>query len=273
MFDPKKYQTKNIKGHKIAYQRSGTGPAVLMVHGITTYSFIWRKLIEHLEDDYDLIRVDLLGCGRSEMSSANDLSLKNHASIIENFISELGLEKVHLVGHDLGGGIAQILAVNIASKLRSLSLLNPVGYDYWPVQPISSMRTPIFRQLAMAAFDRGYYRTIVKKALYKPERLTEELLSLFWSNFETSLAKKSFLRFAKCLNVNDLMEIEDQIKAIKLPVLIIRAEKDVYLSAEITKRLHKDIADSQFIEIPESGHFIQEDSPIEISNALKEFWA
>lgn len=273
MFDPSKYQTVDINGHKIAYQRSGSGQAVLMVHGITTYSFIWRKLIAHLEDDYDLIRVDLLGCGHSEMVLSNYLCLKNQASILIQLISELGLEKVHLVGHDLGGGIAQIMAVNSADKLISVSLLNPVGYDYWPVKPISSMRTPIFRLLAMAAFDRGYYRSIVKKGLFKPESMTEEFMSLFWSNFETSLAKKSFMRFAKCLNVNDLLEIEEQIKAIKLPVLILHAEKDVYLSSEITKRLHEDISDSQYIEIPEAGHYMQEDSPLEIANALKLFWA
>ena len=228
--------------------------------------------MEYLEDEYDLIRIDLLGCGQSEMSISNDLSLKNHAAIINVFIEELGLETLHLVGHDLGGGIAQIIAVNYANKLRSVSLLNPVGYDYWPVKPVSSMRTPIFRQLAMAAFDRGYYKSIVKKALYKPESLTEELLSLFWSNFDTSVAKKSFMRFAKCLNVNDLIEIEEGIRNIDIPVLILRAEKDVYLSSEITKRLHDDIKDSQYIVIPESGHYMQEDSPTEISIALKAFW-
>ncbi len=81
------------------------------------------------------------------------------------------------------------------------------------------------------------------------------------------------MKFAKCLDVNDLMEIEEGLKKIDIPVLIIRAEKDVYLSTEITKRLHDDIEHSQYIVIPESGHYIQEDSPIEISNALTAFWA
>ena len=80
------------------------------------------------------------------------------------------------------------------------------------------------------------------------------------------------MRFAKCLNVNDLIEIEEGIRNIDIPVLILRAEKDVYLSAEITKRLHDDIKQSQYIVIPESGHYMQEDSPFEISNALKAFW-
>lgn len=273
MFEPEKYRTIEINEKKIAYQRSGNGPVVLMIHGITTFSFIWRKMIEYLEDKYDLIRVDLLGCGYSEMSPDYDLSLKNHASIMNSFIETLELHELHLVGHDLGGGIVQIMAARYPERLLSISMLNPVGYDFWPVKPITTMRTPIFRQLAMAAFDRGYYRSIVKKALYKQESFTEELLSLFWYNFETSQAKKSFMRFAKCLNVSDLMEIEEDLKTLQMPVLLLRAERDVYLSTEITTRLHEDIPESQLIIIPESGHFMQEDAPEQISKALSTFWS
>lgn len=273
LFDPAKYLYAECDGKRIAYQRSGKGPVVLMIHGITTYSFIWRKLIPYLESDYDLIRIDLLGCGHSDMSATHDLSLKNHARLLYKFIEELKLPRLHLVGHDLGGGIVQIMGVKHPEKYLSISMLNPVAYNYWPVQPISSMRTPIFRQLAMAAFDMGYYRSIVKKALYKPESFTQELLELFWSNFDNPNSKKSFLRFTKCLNNNDLMEISDEIKAIAIPVLLLRGEGDVFLSSGITARLHEEISGSKFVVMPETGHYMQEDSPGEISEALTNFWS
>ncbi len=272
LFDPENYNFCDCQGNRIAYQRSGKGEPVLMIHGITTYSFIWRKLIEHFKDKYDLIRIDLLGCGRSDMSVDFDLSLKNHANIILDFITIMGLGKAHLVGHDLGGGISQILAVTHPEKLLSVSLLNPVGYNYWPVQPITSMRTPVFRQLAMAAFDMGYYRTIVKKAIFNKENQTQELMDLFWSNFDNPKSKKSFLRFAKCLNNNDLLEIANGLKVLKLPVLILRAEADVFLSADITSRLHDEIPGSRLEIIAKTGHYMQEDAPFEIAGLLMEFW-
>jgi len=256
----------------MAYQRSGSGPTVLMVHGITTYSFIWRKIVPLLEDEYDLVRVDLLGCGSSDMSSDFDLSLKNHATLLIEFMDQLGLEKVHIVGHDIGGGIAQLLGISHPERFHSIAMLNPVGYDYWPVQPITSMRTPVFRQLAMAAFDRGYYKSIVRKATFRESTYTDELNELFWSNFDNPRSKKSFLRFAKCLNNNDLMEVADQLKQMKLPVLILRAEKDVFLSAGITSRLHDDIPESTLKIISRSGHYMQEDAPEEINVELKMFW-
>lgn len=271
-FDPSSYKTVSCNGFQMAYQRSGSGTPVLMVHGITTYSFIWRKLVPLLEDDYDLVRVDLLGCGSSDMSADYDLSLKNHAALLIEFMNQLGLEKVHLVGHDIGGGIVQIMGINHPERFHSIVMMNPVGYDYWPVQPITSMRTPVFRQLAMAAFDRGYYKSIVRKATFRNSTYTDELNELFWSNFDNPRSKKSFLRFAKCLNNNDLMEISDQLKHIDLPVMILRAEKDVFLSSGITSRLNEDIPGSTLKIIPKSGHYIQEDAPEEITIELKNFW-
>jgi len=271
LFDPEQYLYLESKGKRFAYMRSGVGEPVLMVHGITTYSFIWRKLIGYLDNDFDLIRLDLLGCGASEMSVSFDLSLKNHAEEIIGFLDVLGLEKVHLIGHDLGGGISQILAVRYPSRIKSVILMNTVGYNYWPVQPIVAMRTPIIRQLAMAAFDVGYHRTIVKKALYNDSAFTRELLDLFLVNFRDSLARKSFLHFARCLDNNNLMEIAEQLKQVTMPVLILRAEKDVYLSSEISDKLNSDIPGSIFKVIPGSGHYMQEDAPAEISEEIRMF--
>ena len=73
-----------------------------------------------------------------------EFSRKNQSKMIKRFIDKLGIEKVHLVVHALGGGISHIL-------------INTVGFDYSPVQPISAMRTPIVRQLAMYSLDAGHF--------------------------------------------------------------------------------------------------------------------
>ncbi len=86
-----------------------------------------------------------------------EVSRKNHSKMIKRFIDKLGIEKVHLVGHDLGEGISQILMVNYPELFYDVTLINAVGFDYWPVQPISAMRTPIVRQLAMYSLDAGHF--------------------------------------------------------------------------------------------------------------------
>ena len=76
----------NIDGNQIAYHREGAGQPVLFIHGITTHSFIWRKLIPFLASNYDVISLDLLGSGNSDKPLDVDYSIKNQARIIANSI-------------------------------------------------------------------------------------------------------------------------------------------------------------------------------------------
>ena len=70
--------TLKISGHAMAYLRVGRGEPVLLAHGITTYSFIWRKIIPILSKDYDVIAIDLLGCGDSDKPLDVSYAIKDH---------------------------------------------------------------------------------------------------------------------------------------------------------------------------------------------------
>ncbi|MEJ2593452.1 MAG: alpha/beta fold hydrolase [Candidatus Thiodiazotropha sp.] len=73
-----KKEALTISGHSMAYHREGKGEPVLLVHGITTYSFIWRKIIPLLSIAYDVIAVDLLGCGDSDKPLDVSYAIKDH---------------------------------------------------------------------------------------------------------------------------------------------------------------------------------------------------
>lgn len=251
--------------------RQGRGAPVLLVHGITTYSFIWRQLAPRLSHDFDVLSVDLAGCGEADMSTSVDYSLPAHAERLRALLDELGLPRVHLVAHDVGGGIAQVFAVGSPERLLSLTLINPVGYDYWPVQPISIMRTPILRQLAMATLDLGAFTLLIKRGVHHSERVTRELMQQFWLPFRTRAGRKAFLRFAKSLDNRDLLTIVDQLRELPVPSLIVRGDEDRYLSESICERLAGDLPNSRLLRFAGAGHFIQEDVPAELAEALLAF--
>jgi pimeloyl-ACP methyl ester carboxylesterase len=266
-------KTVEIQGNSITYYREGKGETVLFVHGITTYSFIWREIAPHFQDNYDVILIDLLGCGDSDKPLNEDFSLKRQAHLIKDFCEKIGVTKFHMVCHDIGGGIGQVVAVNYPHLLYDLTLINSVAYNFWPVQPIVAMRTPIIRQLAMASLDLGMFEVIVKRGLYHKTRLTNEFMDYFWKPMKTTIGRKSFLHFAKCLDNSNLTEIESELRKLKIPTLIIRGEADVYLSASIAEKLHAEIPNSLLVKIETGGHFIQEDEPEELSNTILKFIA
>lgn len=263
---------REVEGFKIAYREQGAGEPVLLVHGITTYSFIYRRIIPNLCDRYRVISVDLLGCGESEKPLDVLYSLPYHADILHGFIKSLDIERLHFVGHDVGGGIGQIFAVVYPDQLIDLTLINSVGHDFWPVQPIIAMRTPIIRQLAMATLDIGAFRLLVRRGLYHKEALTDELMELFWKPMRSKEGRRGFLHFANCLDNRHLVEIEDDLHQLQLPVHIIRGDGDLYLSEAITLKLHRDIPGSRMTRITTGGHYIQEDEPDLVADVLSRFW-
>ena len=169
-----------VSGHSLTYYREGKGETILFIHGITTYSFIWTELFNSLKSEYEVIAVDLLGCGASDKPIDVDYSLKNQVILLKEFLDVLSIAQVHLVGHDVGGGVAQIFAVRYPESLISCTLINSVAYDFWPVQPIVALRTPIVRQLAMATLDLGMFKLIVQRGVFNKERVTPELMDYFF---------------------------------------------------------------------------------------------
>ena len=264
-------QRLRIQGHELAYHRQGRGAPLLLVHGITTYSFIWQRLFAQLAENHDVVAVDLLGCGASDMPLDVSYSVASHAERLEAFTQALGFGPFSFIGHDIGGGIAQRFAVKHPGRLTHAVVLNGVAYDFWPVQPILTMRTPIVRQLAMAALDLGALKLIVKRGVFHPERVTPELMADFQRPLETREGRKAFLHFAESLDNRDLTAISEELRQTRIPFLIIRGLDDVYLSGEIAQRLHREIPGSRLVEVAEAGHFIQEDQPERLVAELNAF--
>jgi len=265
-------QTIEVGGQRLAYRRSGAGEPVLLVHGITTYSFLWEGVLPLLAASgrFDVVAVDLLGCGASDKPLDASYSIKSHADLLGRFAAALGLGRLHLVGHDLGGGVAQIMAVRQPGLLRSLALLNTVGYDYWPVQPIVALRTPVVREILMAALDVGAFTLLVRRGLVHKALVTPELMAQFQWPLRTAEGRKAFVHFARCLDNANLMEIAPELRRLRVPTLIAWGLADVYLASAIADRLAADIPGARLEKLPEAGHFSPIDDPARLAGLLRE---
>ena len=94
-----------LHGHELSYVDSGSGPAVLFIHGILGSQRQWAHLVDKMDDDHRVLVPDLFGHGESA-KPLGDYSLSAHAATMRDLLDRLGIERVTLVGHSLGGGIA-----------------------------------------------------------------------------------------------------------------------------------------------------------------------
>jgi len=224
-----------------------------------------------LTPHYDVIAVDLLGCGASDKEPLMSYAIKDHALYLKEFVESLGIKRFHFVGHDLGGGMGQIFAVDHPEMLYDLTMINTVAYDFWPVQPIIAMRTPIIRQLLMGACDFGAFRILMKKALYHKEKATPEFLDGLWEPVQTPEGRKAFMHFARCLDNHDLTEIDEDLRALRIPSLILRGDADPFLSAASSEKLHAEIPGSCLERIRTGSHFLMEDEPEWVAKQILRF--
>ncbi|QBJ98246.1 alpha/beta hydrolase [Rhodococcus sp. ABRD24] len=131
---------RTIHGYRRAFRMAGEGPAVLLLHGIGDNSSTWNEIIPHLAQNYTVIAPDLLGHGRSDKPRA-DYSVAAYANGMRDLLSVLGIDKVTVVGHSLGGGVAMQFAYQFPHMVDRLALVSTGGVtkDVHPLLRLISM--------------------------------------------------------------------------------------------------------------------------------------
>jgi pimeloyl-ACP methyl ester carboxylesterase len=137
-----------IHGHRRAYVKMGSGPALLLLHGLGCDHRTWLPVLESLAASYTVIAPDLLGHGASDKPRA-DYSLGGYANGMRDLLTVLGIEKVTVVGHSFGGGVAMQFAYQYPERTERIVLVSSGGLGPEVSPAIRAITLPGFHQ-AMA---------------------------------------------------------------------------------------------------------------------------
>src|SRR5256885_12357545 len=119
-------QIIELHGHPVSYRMGGSGPALVLIHGITSSSQSFARVLPKLAEHHTVIAPDLLGHGASA-KPRGDYSLGAYASGIRDLLAALGHERATIVGHSLGGGIAMQFAYQFPERCERLVLISSGG--------------------------------------------------------------------------------------------------------------------------------------------------
>ncbi len=143
--------TAELHGHEVIYRTVGSGPAVVLIHGMINSSRHWRKVALQLADRYTVIAPDLIGHGDSA-TPRGDYSIGAHAAAIRDLLASLGIRSATIVGHSLGGGIAMQFFWQFPERVERLVLVSSGGLGP-EVSPM--LRTAALPGFSAGARDRG----------------------------------------------------------------------------------------------------------------------
>lgn len=259
--------TVDVDGHdlSLAYRDAGSGKPVLFLHGIPTWSFLWRQIAPPLESAYRTIVPDFVGYGNSDRRDSFDRSIRAQEQAVAGLLEQLGIDECHVVGHDIGGGVALRYAAD-TDRIDKLVLSNATAYGSWPVEYITSLGLPRTLDMDPATFHEQLDRAFVD-GLERDEPESEWLEGMLepWLRDD---GQRAFARAAVATNTNHTTEID--YSAIDADLLCLWGTADTEQPVKDGHRLVDDIG-GEVVALNDAGHWVTEDRPDAYRDRLEVF--
>ncbi|HEY6331190.1 MAG TPA: alpha/beta hydrolase [Blastocatellia bacterium] len=269
-------RTAAIEGVKLHYLTAGSGPAVLLLHGYTQTSRMWRPIIPELAQRFTVVAPDLPGIGDSEIPP-DGLDMKSAAIRIHALVRSLGIGKARVVGHDIGLMVAYAYATQFQSETEELVIMDAFlpGVDGWEAV-YNNPHVWHFRfngptpEALVEGRERTYFEFFwndfaADKTRSIPEADREAYASAYSRPGRMRAGWAYFVVFPQ--TAKDFAELAKT--RLDIPVLAIGGGK---ANGEVLGHQAKLVAsDATMIVLADTGHWVMEERPKETKDALQKF--
>jgi haloalkane dehalogenase len=253
------------------YVAEGAGPPILFCHGNPTWSFLYRKVITRLRGSSRCIAVDYLGFGLSERPEAYGYTLEEHARCVGDLVDHLKLDGFAVMGQDWGGPVSIAVATARPERIRGVILGDTW---FWP----ADLRMTVFSRVMSTSWMQ---RQILEKNLFVerivPLGMTHHLTQGEMDHYRKAQpspgARKGVAELPRqLLAARPLLQRLASDVPVTLgakPTLLVWGMKDLaFRPAHLLPRMQAAFADNVTVKLPHAGHYIQEDAPEEIAQAI-----
>lgn len=261
----------DVGGARLYYYAAGTrgaGEPVVLLHGFPTSGHLWRDVVPLVPPGHRVVVLDLLGYGRSDRPLGRGVALEDHARRIIDVLDQLGINFACVVGHDVGGGIAQVLAIKYPQRVSRLCLVDAVAFEEWPTRDVKLARAmmPLTRHLP-PTWLLSVLRTDLLRGYVDHER-GGHAIEKYVRPFASAEGRDAFMEHLLALDSAETAALAPRLKHIVAPTAIVWGQHDPFLPVNIGRRLHDSIPGSTFDVIPAVRHFTPEEAPTKIADVL-----
>jgi pimeloyl-ACP methyl ester carboxylesterase len=252
----------------VHYEVYGNGPPIILIHGWTQAWNTWRSTIESFSNSYRMYAPDLWGFGESEKDSRTSFEVSDFIELIPQLMDHLGMVKVPIMGHSMGGTTALGIALKYPEKVKKVAVVG---------SPINGQSLSFFLHLAgtkliasimLAGEGAPILRTFIR--LWSPF-VSPTDPNLFYNmtmkNSSGFTINSFFSSIASLRNTN----LADQLHKISVPAFGIYGAKDVVVNPNQVKYFKGPIPGARHAWINRAGHFPMWDTPDEFARAFNEF--
>ncbi len=270
-------QRTTIFGNEIAYRMAGDGPTLLLLHGLAGSSRTWRSVMPTLAREHRVLAPDLLGHGESS-APAGDYSLGSYASLVRDLLAALDIDRVTVVGHSLGGGIAMQLAYQYPELAERLVLVSSGGLGRevsWMLRALTLPGAELVMPIVFPSFLKPIGEGVsdfAQRLGWRSPRVAE-----MWQAYSSLIDVSHRAAFARTLrsviepggqSVNATSRLH---LAAVLPTLIVWGDRDPIIPATHAAAAHDAIPGSELEIFTGAGHFPPAEEPEHFTDVLSDF--
>ena len=267
-----------INGTRIARGVHGEGAPVVLIHGTPSSSYIWRNILPSLvEAGYKVHVFDLLGYGLSERprDPAIDTSVTGQVPILEGLLEIWGLDDLHVIAHDIGGGIAQRFGIQAPGRVRTLTMIDVVSFDSWPSKRTHEQMQSVLEKLIKAsdAEHPEHFREWLYSTVQNKQHLADTSMETYLDFICGPVGQGSFFQH-QVMHYDPKHTDEVAPRYTELgnrPVQLIWGADDAWQVVAWARKLNDAIPGSELHVLEDCGHFSMEDQPEKISSLLVDF--
>lgn len=261
-----------LEGHRIHYVDEGSGPTLLMLHGNPTWSFVWRHLIARLKGRFRCVALDYPGFGLSTAADGYDLLPQSHSRVVERFVERLELRRFTPVVQDWGGPIGLGLAGRRPELVEGLVIGNTWA---WPVHDdphfvrFSGFMGGAFGGFAIRNFNL-FVNVMIPKGIMR-KKLPREEMEAYRRPMATKARREATHVFPREIVRSRafLAEVEENLERLAgRPALLCWGDRDIAFRPKELARFQALFPRATTVPLPGAGHYVQEDSPDEIADAI-----
>lgn len=266
-----KEQSVKVNGHNISYVVQGEGTPVVLIHGIPTSNVLWRNVIPSLAKKHQVFAPDMLNYGKSDKPLDANVSIEAQSRLFVKFMDELGLDSVDIVAHDIGGGVAQLIAVNYADRVRKLVLIDTVCFDSWPIPEFLPLQKSGAEEEMSLKELVNMMSDFMPQGVHNKDAMMDHIINLYLSPWSTEEGKRALFRNFRRLNPEYTLAIVGELKHLVHETLIIWAKNDVFQKPAYATKLQETIPNAKLIWIEDAGHWLMEEKSEELISHLIPF--
>ena len=263
----------DITGYRIHCAYAGSGPPILLLHGLGASWHWWLPTMRDLVSDYAVYAADMPGAGESSpvrtLPTGDDSAL-----IVSEILEALGLDSAAVVGHSLGGYVAIQAAIRRVPAISRLAVVDPAGVGAIKLKMLRLIGAPLIGELLQLRLSDMGLRIFLQSLVHNPESITDEVLG--WTT--SSLAKKSSrnqflyqLRLAPEIQSIDDALAEKGSPIDVIPIQIYWGRHDPLFPLDYAYHLRDGLHTQPTKVFEHSGHIPQIEEPEEFNKALRVF--